>query len=212
MPTFGVAGESRGDVLIGNNWDGTADVVDPRHVRAPRPVNIVPDQRRARWPRSGRPRPRGVTSSPSQQIGEGHDQYVDDAFTSHDGPLPLRVAAELRRRRGLDLTTEEIVWRTPVEGYRADHMAISPTARACWSPRRPRQGPQHRHRQRADRRQLPVGRLAAREQLLQGRHADLPREHRQVYTPPDDPALDAARATASSRSSTPRRWRSRPST
>ena len=39
---------------------------------------------------------------------------------------------------GIELATGKIVWRFPVEGYRADHMAISPDGARCSSRPPPR--------------------------------------------------------------------------
>jgi DNA-binding beta-propeller fold protein YncE len=61
-----------------------------------------------------------------QQIGEGHDQLVDDSFTSHDGRLLYVSRPSLADVVAIDIATDRIVWRTPVDGYRSDHMAISP--------------------------------------------------------------------------------------
>jgi sugar lactone lactonase YvrE len=51
---------------------------------------------------------------------------VDDAFTSHDGRVVYVSRPSLADVVAISLRTHNIVWRTPVEGYRADHMAISP--------------------------------------------------------------------------------------
>ena len=61
-----------------------------------------------------------------QLVGEGHDQFVDDAFTSLDGRFLYVSRPSFADVVSIRLKTGAIVWRTPVEGYRADHMAISP--------------------------------------------------------------------------------------
>jgi DNA-binding beta-propeller fold protein YncE len=61
-----------------------------------------------------------------QLIGEGHDQLVDDAFSSPDGRLLYVSRPSFADVIAIRLSTGEIVWRTKVEGYRADHMALSP--------------------------------------------------------------------------------------
>jgi DNA-binding beta-propeller fold protein YncE len=60
-----------------------------------------------------------------QLVGEGHDQFVDDAFTSPDGRFLYVSRPSLADVVGISLQTTKIVWRAKVEGYRADHMAIS---------------------------------------------------------------------------------------
>jgi YVTN family beta-propeller protein len=61
-----------------------------------------------------------------QLIGEGHDQLVDDMFSSPDGRFVYVSRPSFADVVAFDLNTRQIVWRTPVEGYRSDHMAISP--------------------------------------------------------------------------------------
>ena len=103
----------------------------------------------------------------------------------------VRVAAEPRRRGRDQPAHRKIIWRTKVDGNRADHMAISPDGRhVLVSPRR--QGHRRdRHEDGRDRGPHPERRPAAREQLLEGRKA-------RSTTP------------ASARSTRP--WTSRPST
>jgi DNA-binding beta-propeller fold protein YncE len=47
-------------------------------------------------------------------------------FSSHDGRFLYVSRPSLKDVVALDLATRKIVWRTQVDGYRADHMAISP--------------------------------------------------------------------------------------
>ncbi len=61
-----------------------------------------------------------------QLIGEGHDQFVDDAFLGKHGRRIFISRPSFADVIAVDLATEEIIWRTPVAGVRADHMAISP--------------------------------------------------------------------------------------
>jgi DNA-binding beta-propeller fold protein YncE len=65
----------------------------------------------------------------AQQVGEGHNQYVDDGFTSPDGRLVYFSRPSFADVVAINLKTGKIVWRTPVDGYRADHMAISDDGR-----------------------------------------------------------------------------------
>ena len=116
------------DILtVGNNWDGTADLVDPRRFKVLKRLNIVPDKRRSGWPRSSPTRSAlGYFLGIRQLVGEGHDQLVDDAFTSLDGRLLYVSRPSFADVVAIRLKTGAIVWRTKVEGNRADHMAISP--------------------------------------------------------------------------------------
>jgi hypothetical protein len=116
-------------LLVGNNWDGTAHVVDPKRFARLARIDIVPDleQRRAEIFRN--PVGLGLFLGIRALIGEGHDQLVDDMFTSHDGRTLFVSRPSLADVVAIDLRTRRIVWRTEVDGYRADHMAISPDGR-----------------------------------------------------------------------------------
>ena len=116
-------------LLVGNNWDGTADVVDPKGFKRLTRINIVPDLA-ARRVEIAAARSRSASSSASGTlIGEGHDQLVDDMFTSLDGRFLYVSRPSLADVVAFDLRTRRIAWRVRIEGYRADHMAISPDGR-----------------------------------------------------------------------------------
>jgi DNA-binding beta-propeller fold protein YncE len=113
-------------LVVGNNWDGTASIVDPHAFRVLRTVNVVPDLAQRMNEIETNPVRLGYFLAIRQQIGEGHDQLVDDSFTSHDGRLLYVSRPSLADVVAIDIATDRIVWRTPVDGYRSDHMAISP--------------------------------------------------------------------------------------
>ena len=120
------AAAARDVLYVGNNWDGTADVVDPKTFKRAGADQHRPRQGRADGRDPGRPRPPATSSRIRQLVGEGHDQFVDDMFTSHDGRFLYVSRPSFADVVAFDLRTRKIVWRVPVEGYRADHMAISP--------------------------------------------------------------------------------------
>ena len=62
-------------------------------------------------------------------VGEGHNQYVDDGFTSPDGRVVYFSRPSFADVVAIDLKSGKIRWRTKVDGYRADHMAISKNGR-----------------------------------------------------------------------------------
>jgi WD40 repeat protein len=118
------------DVLyVGNNWDGTADVVDPHSFQKLARIDIVPDKAQRLAEIQSSPDRYGYFLAIRNEVGEGHDQFVDDMFSSHDGRFLYVSRPSLADVVAFDLRTAKIVWRFPVEGYRADHMAISPDGR-----------------------------------------------------------------------------------
>ena len=116
-------------LLVGNNWDGTADVVDPKAFKRITRINIVPDLAIRRAEIMSDPAAAGYFIGIRQLIGEGHDQLVDDMFTSPDGRFLYVSRPSLVDVVAFDLRTRKIVWRVKVEGNRSDHMAISPDGR-----------------------------------------------------------------------------------
>jgi DNA-binding beta-propeller fold protein YncE len=117
---------TRSVLVVGNNWDGTADLVDPHTFQRLTRVNIVPDLSERLAEIYANPVSLVYYLLVRQQIGEGHDQLVDDGFTSHDGRFLYVSRPSLADVVAIDLVSRKIVWRAKVDGNRADHMAISP--------------------------------------------------------------------------------------
>jgi YVTN family beta-propeller protein len=114
------------DILtVGNNWDGTADLIDPHTFTRLMRLDIVPDKDQRMAEIQSDPVALGYFMAIRELIGEGHDQLVDDAFTSPDGQYLYVSRPSFADVVAFDLGTKKIVWRVKVEGYRADHMAIS---------------------------------------------------------------------------------------
>jgi DNA-binding beta-propeller fold protein YncE len=120
------AQEPRDVLYVGNNWDGTADVIDPHSFERVKRLNIIPDKEERLAEIRMDPAAQGYFLGIRELVGEGHDQFVDDMFSSHDGRFLYVSRPSFADVVGIDLATEEIVWRAKVEGYRADHMGISP--------------------------------------------------------------------------------------
>jgi DNA-binding beta-propeller fold protein YncE len=115
------------DVLyVGNNWEGTADVIQPRRFRRTARINIIPDIAERMAEIQANPERLAYFLAIRQEVGEGHDQFVDDMFSSHNGRMLYVSRPSLADVIGMNLRTRRIVWRTKVDGNRADHMAISP--------------------------------------------------------------------------------------
>jgi hypothetical protein len=119
-------------LFVGNNWDGTADVIkqggtpsQPTFVRVAR-LNIIPDIQERMVEIATDPVRLAYFLAIREFVGEGHDQFVDDMFSSKDGRLLVVSRPSLADVIGLDLNSGAIVWRFRVAGQRSDHMAISP--------------------------------------------------------------------------------------
>jgi DNA-binding beta-propeller fold protein YncE len=113
-------------LYVGNNWDGTADVIDPQSFGRITRINLIPDKDERMGEIMANPDRLAFFLAIRQFVGEGNDQFVDDMFSSHDGRFLYVSRPSFADVVAFDLRTKKIVWRTPVEGYRSDHMAISP--------------------------------------------------------------------------------------
>ena len=168
------------DVLVvSNNWAGTADLVDPHTFKRLKRINVIPD-RSGGSPRSRPTRRRQIYyDNIRDAVGEGNDQYVDDGFTSPDGRTVYFSRPSFADVVAIDLQDRPDPLAHEVDGYRADHMAISKDGRRLLvSASTANVVDVDRHAHRPDHGADPVGRLTAREQLLPRRVADLPRQHR----------------------------------
>lgn len=118
------------DVLVvSNNWAGTADLVDPHSFKRLARINVIPDKARRIAEIEKDPSAKSVFDFIRANIGEGHNQYVDDGFTSKDGRYVYFSRPSFADVVAIDLKTRKIAWRVKVDGYRADHMALSPDGR-----------------------------------------------------------------------------------
>jgi DNA-binding beta-propeller fold protein YncE len=113
-------------VLVGDNWDGTATVFDPHTFTRIATIDVVPDlQERFDAINKDRKRARIVRLN-RRFAGENHDQLVDDLFTSQDGRILYASRPSLGDVIAIDLEKRTRLWRRDVEGFRADHAALSP--------------------------------------------------------------------------------------
>ncbi len=114
-------------MFVGNNWDGTADVIKSRgdFARIGR-INVIPDKDERMTEIYLNPIKLiyflGIRSGP----GEGHDQFVDDMYATPDGKAMVVSRPSFADVVSIDLASGRINWRFPVSGYRSDHMAVSP--------------------------------------------------------------------------------------
>ena len=114
-------------MFVGNNWDGTVDVIQPSggYTGLGR-INVVPDRTQRLWEIYLNPVKLAFYLGVQQGPGEGHDQLVDDMYTTPDGSALVVSRPSFADVVSVDLRTGALRWRFPVSGYRADHMAVSP--------------------------------------------------------------------------------------
>ena len=113
-------------VVVGNNWDGVITIFDPNTFQIIKKISAIPD-REERFEEIYSGLKRSISAGFIREfIGEGNDQLVDDMFTSNDGRYIYASRPSFADVVAIDVNSGEIAWRTPVEGLRADHSAISP--------------------------------------------------------------------------------------
>lgn len=130
----GTAGASAGlrqVLFVGNNWEGTVDVIRPSgdYAKIAR-VNMVPDKQERLNEIYWNPIKLAFFLGIRNGVGEGHDQLVDDMYTTPDGRSVVASRPSFADVVSIDLATGGVNWRFPVSGFRSDHMAVSPDGRS----------------------------------------------------------------------------------
>jgi DNA-binding beta-propeller fold protein YncE len=119
--------ELRSVLLVGNNWDGTVDFVDPQTFRRLTRFNVAPDfeQRLAEMT----PDQRLARELNNEFAAEGNDQLVDDMRVSPNGRVLYVSRPSLGDAAAFDIATRKLLWHVDVSGFRSDHIALSPDGR-----------------------------------------------------------------------------------
>jgi DNA-binding beta-propeller fold protein YncE len=114
-------------LFVGNNWDGTVDVIRPSGTYAKLGrINVVPDKAQRLLEIYLNPVRLAFFLGIRHGPGEGHDQLVDDMYATPDGGALVVSRPSFADVASIDLRTGALRWRFPVSGFRADHMAVSP--------------------------------------------------------------------------------------
>jgi hypothetical protein len=123
-------------MFVGNNWAGTATIVDARSLKVLRTgVNLVPDKTQELNDIYLAPDRLAYYLLIQQGPGEGHDQYVDDMFTTPDGRYLAVSRPSFADVVWIDIAkatagrSDSIVREQQMDGYRTDHMGLSPDGR-----------------------------------------------------------------------------------
>ncbi|GAA4477238.1 YncE family protein [Rhodococcus olei] len=114
-------------LFVGNNWEGTADVIESTgsYAKVGR-VNMIPDRDERLKEIYSNPIRLAYFLGIRETAGEGHDQFVDDMYTTPEGTAVVASRPSFADVVSIDLATGKVNWRFPVSGHRADHMAVSP--------------------------------------------------------------------------------------
>ncbi|MFD9984820.1 YncE family protein [Streptomyces massasporeus] len=114
-------------LFVGNNWDGTADVIRPSgdFAKIGR-INVIPDKDERMAAINADPIKWIYFMAIRNSVGEGHDQFVDDMYSTPDGTSVVVSRPSFADVVSIDLASGRLNWRFPVSGYRSDHMAVSP--------------------------------------------------------------------------------------
>jgi DNA-binding beta-propeller fold protein YncE len=114
-------------MFVGNNWEGTVDVIHSSgdFAKVGR-LNVVPDKSQRLTEIYLNPIKLAYYLGIQQGPGEGHDQLVDDMYTTPAGDALVASRPSFADVVSIDLGTGAVRWRFAVSGYRADHMAVSP--------------------------------------------------------------------------------------
>ncbi|MDH6622364.1 DNA-binding beta-propeller fold protein YncE [Streptomyces sp. LBL] len=123
----GSAAALREVMFVANNWDGTADVIKSSgdFAKIGR-VNVIPDKAQRMAEINADPIRWIAFMTIRNSVGEGHDQFADDMYSTPDGTSVVVSRPSFADVVSINLTTGALNWRFPVSGYRADHMAVSP--------------------------------------------------------------------------------------
>jgi hypothetical protein len=196
-------------MFVGNNWAGTATIVDARSLQVLKTgVNLIPDKGQELNDIMLSPDKLAYYLLIQQGPGEGHDQYVDDMFTTSDGKYLAVSRPSFADVVWIDIAkatagrTDSIVREQQMDGYRTDHMGLSPDGRRLLV---------------SDSTKAQVIEYSMVDEVIAGKQIRMgdrlrsfvsgetphesnysPNAHRiyhasigKVYTPGDDPALDA---------------------
>lgn len=136
-PEVATAAPGLRDVMfVGNNWQGTASIVDANTREMLKSgINLIPDKTQEL---------NDIRLNPIKLVfylvvqagpGEGHDQYVDDMFTTNDGKYLAVSRPSFADVVWIDIAKavagdpDSIVHEEQMDGYRTDHMGLSPDGR-----------------------------------------------------------------------------------
>ncbi|MFJ8585294.1 YncE family protein [Streptomyces sp. NPDC093595] len=117
----GHAAPPRDVVLVGNSADGTVSFIDSRTYENLGSLDVVPDLDEVLAGMN--PIRRAAYEIVKQQAGG--DKFVDDAHVSPDGRTLYVSRGNLGDAAAYDIASGRQLWRTHLDGFKADHAALS---------------------------------------------------------------------------------------
>ncbi len=122
----------RSVMWVGNNWDGTATIVDARTYEVlQRGIDLIPDKVEETQAILADPVKTAFYLAINAGPGQGHDQYVDDMFTTMDGKYLAVSRPSFADVIWVDIAkaiagdSDSIVREQQMDGFRTDHMQVS---------------------------------------------------------------------------------------
>jgi hypothetical protein len=181
-------------VFVGNNWAGTADLLAPGTFKRLARIDVVPDYDARMQEIATNPYRLAYFLAIRELIGEGNDQFVDDMYSSNDGRLVVISRPSFGDVVAISLRTRKIVWRFAVDGVRSDHMAVSPDGRrVVVSASTGNVVHVLRVRDGKELGRFPSGGSPHESVFIDGGRRILHASIGMVYSPLDDPSLDATK-------------------
>jgi len=116
------ANAPRDVLLVGNSVAGTVSFLDGHTFQNLGFVNVVPDLQE-------RLAAMNVVEATAYNVvkqQEGGDRFVDDVFVSPDGRTLYISRGNLDDAIAFDIASRTISWRFKLDGFKADHAALSP--------------------------------------------------------------------------------------
>ena len=123
-PSASATSGLRDVLVVGNSQAGTVSVIDGHTFANLGSINVIPDlsQRMLEIYLN----PIWLAGYEAVRAVEGGDRYVDDATVSPDGRTLYVSRGNLDDVAAFDLTTHAELWHTRLDGFHADHAALSP--------------------------------------------------------------------------------------
>ncbi|TQV86182.1 beta-propeller fold lactonase family protein [Exilibacterium tricleocarpae] len=125
--TANVQGPAKEIAFVSNAVDGTVTLIDIAGQQQVGLIDIKPDGAQV-----------GFLRDPLQWLGQaiierrGGLNYAQDSDLSRDGQVLFVSRGFLADVAAFDIATGEVLWRTPIAGFRADHMTIAPDGRRLY--------------------------------------------------------------------------------